>query len=367
MEVVISDSDNKSNAVISVKAQIDIPITNIDSQSASSSDLTNPRDDIIRGCRSTPPYLPSLLLWDDLGIERFDAFARSPDYYPSHTELTMLHRHAGRMAQAIPPGSTVIELGSGNLQKISILLSYFQKLHRAIKYHALDVSAGILFDNLETLSERFADCPFIDIQGLNGTYEDCVAWLATAACGLASGETVTFLWFGNSIANMHPHEAGALLKRFASACSLARLQCQFFIAVDACSDPVRISEAYSLDCTSHREFLLGGLDSANRIFGQPVFDLAEFDIETEFQAERRLFQVYYRVKHDLKLSFPDAEENTTSQSEYALLQKGQRMGIIRSYKWSPYDMFHICNLASLKTRQTLKDCDIDYFIYHVAP
>lgn len=68
---------------------------------------------ILDGLSSSDPELPSLLLWDDEGLRLFDAFSKTPDYYLRSKEMEILEHHVEDMAERIPSGSALIELGCG--------------------------------------------------------------------------------------------------------------------------------------------------------------------------------------------------------------------------------------------------------------
>jgi uncharacterized SAM-dependent methyltransferase len=65
------------------------------------------------GLRRVPRSLPSLLLWDSLGLTLFDELARDTVYYPARKEIGLMRSHAHSIAANIPAGSVIIELGSG--------------------------------------------------------------------------------------------------------------------------------------------------------------------------------------------------------------------------------------------------------------
>ena len=57
---------------------------------------------------------PSELLWDDLGLTKFEAFRTlTSDYYPARNETQILIKYADIISQSIPMKATIIELGSG--------------------------------------------------------------------------------------------------------------------------------------------------------------------------------------------------------------------------------------------------------------
>ena len=57
--------------------------------------------------------LPTLLLYDEVGLRLFEEITYLDEYYLTNAELEILREHAGDMAHRIRPGSVVMELGSG--------------------------------------------------------------------------------------------------------------------------------------------------------------------------------------------------------------------------------------------------------------
>lgn len=57
--------------------------------------------------------LPTLLLYDQIGLKLFEKITFLEEYYLTNAEIEVLGTYAGRVAQRIQPGSIIIELGSG--------------------------------------------------------------------------------------------------------------------------------------------------------------------------------------------------------------------------------------------------------------
>ena len=69
----------------------------------------------LRGGRSgkEAPSLPSLLLWDQHGLQLFEAITYSDEYYLTESEMAVLTEHGEAMAERIGPNTMMVELGSG--------------------------------------------------------------------------------------------------------------------------------------------------------------------------------------------------------------------------------------------------------------
>lgn len=57
--------------------------------------------------------LPTLLLYDDKGLKLFEKITYLEQYYLTGQEIQVLTEHADKIADRIPNGALVVELGSG--------------------------------------------------------------------------------------------------------------------------------------------------------------------------------------------------------------------------------------------------------------
>src|SRR5262245_60714220 len=56
------------------------------------------RDDVVAGLSRTPPELPSKYLYDEAGSRLFEEICELEVYYPTRTELSILQKYAGEIA-----------------------------------------------------------------------------------------------------------------------------------------------------------------------------------------------------------------------------------------------------------------------------
>jgi uncharacterized SAM-dependent methyltransferase len=57
--------------------------------------------------------LPTLLLYDAVGLNIFERITYLDEYYLTGQEIEVLEKYANRIAERVPNGGMVIELGSG--------------------------------------------------------------------------------------------------------------------------------------------------------------------------------------------------------------------------------------------------------------
>ncbi len=67
----------------------------------------------LKGKGSKQRVLPSALLYDDVGLQTWRQITRLPDYYQTRDEIDLLEHHATEIAEQIPTGCTILDLGSG--------------------------------------------------------------------------------------------------------------------------------------------------------------------------------------------------------------------------------------------------------------
>ncbi len=158
--------------------------------------------------QQVPRQLPSRFLYDALGSALFDAICQLPWYRITRAELGLLRRHAPTIGQTLGSGGCVVELGSGNGEKLAALLSHagVAGLHA----HLIDLSGSALVHATHALTA---------IEGLDlrvtshkATYEDGLRALR----GRQKHPTlVAFL--GSNIGNFDPPGADAFLREIRAA------------------------------------------------------------------------------------------------------------------------------------------------------
>ncbi|KAI2625239.1 histidine-specific methyltransferase [Xylaria nigripes] len=319
-------------------------------------------DEITKGLRKYPRSIPSLLLWDDSGLELFDRFSQRPAYYSFHSEIEILSRYGSSIGANIPADSLLLELGCGAIRKTRLILSGLRKQPKPIHYIALDVSRESLYASLAELEREFADCRFISIAGLLGTYDDCIAWLSGLK-SLRERQSVTIMFLGNSFGNIKsPDEASGFLERFSTACQHAQLACRFLVSTDICQKHVKVLEAYNVQTPEFRTFLINALRSANLALGYEAFSPADWIASNWLDIYERTLRLYVTAKHDLLIPLP----LPGNKSGTVTIRKGERIHLINSAKWNEEDMGSICKQAGFQIQQRWKDVTGDYCVYLLA-
>ncbi|KAF4979752.1 hypothetical protein FZEAL_4109 [Fusarium zealandicum] len=219
-----------------------------------------------------PRKLPTLLLYNEPGLQLFEDITYLDEYYLTNYEIEVLKKASAEIARRTPEGSMVIELGSGNLRKICLLLQAFEELHKPIQYFALDLSSK----ELERTLAQVPDFKYVSCHGLLGTYDDGREWLKHPSI-LVRSKCIIHL--GSSIGNFTRGEAAEFLGGFAD---VLKPSDSMIIGVDSCNNPAKVYHAYNDSKGLTHQFVLNGLTNANDLFGEEVFRVDEWRVIGEY-------------------------------------------------------------------------------------
>jgi len=100
-----------------------------------------------------PRQLPSRYLYDALGSALFDAICRLPWYGITRAEARLLETHGRDVFDRLERVSTIVELGSGDGEKLRVLVQSGASHARPLTIHLVDVSSAALTSSARTLSE----------------------------------------------------------------------------------------------------------------------------------------------------------------------------------------------------------------------
>ncbi|KAI1178984.1 histidine-specific methyltransferase [Nemania sp. FL0916] len=256
--------------------------------------------------------IPTILLYDEIGLKLFEEITYLDEYYLTNAEIELLNVGAAEIAERLAPGSMVVELGSGNLRKTGILLTALDKLGTPFEYFALDLS-------LSELERSLAALPAYDnirVSGLYGTYDDGLAWLVQPQ---NRGKPKCVMSLGSSLGNLNRQESVKFLKMI-GAC-LAPGRDQLLLGLDGCQDAQQVYSAYHDKKGTTRRFILNGLTHANKILGEEVFKLADWEYVGEYNEEAGRHQAFVSPTRDI--SYHDV-----------FIHGGEMLRIEESYKFS---------------------------------
>lgn len=185
---------------------------------------------VITGLRAQPRRIPPKFFYDEEGSRLFESICETPEYYPTRTELELLAAHAGEVARLTGPGCFLMEPGSGNCEKVRLLLDALQPA----AYMPMDISREHLQDAAHAVAHDF---PWLDVRAVctDITHSVDLPFIPPDA------QRVVF-YPGSSIGNFEPHEAEVFLRDLAG---IARPGGGLLIGVDLKKDTAVLNAAYN--------------------------------------------------------------------------------------------------------------------------
>ena len=231
---------------------------------------------------------------------------RCPEYYPTRTEAAILAARAQDIAAHTPPGSVLVEFGSGSSRKTEILL---QSLSSPAAYVPIDVSQTALDEACARLSLRFPSLRIIPILG-------DFAQRLTLPQALAKRPRLGF-FPGSTIGNFAPLRG---LRSAARDGAEPRPRGRLLTGVDLRKDLKRLIPAYNDAAGVTADFNLNILVRLNREMGAnfvldrfahaAIFNAAEGRIEMHLVS--RAAQIVEVGRHSF--DFTDGETIHTENS-----------------------------------------------------
>ncbi|KAJ3220251.1 hypothetical protein HDU67_003266 [Dinochytrium kinnereticum] len=304
----------------------------------SANPVTSPNGDLLRS-------IPTLVLYDDRGLDLFDQITYLDEYYLTNAEIQVFNDWGDEIiSTCVEDGGILVELGVGSMRKTKFLLEAIVRQNKSVTYYALDLSEQSLVDSLKPLAANF---PTISFVGLLGTYEDSLAYISrNVPTHTPQGKRITrtILWLGSSIGNMNRDEAAEFLGKIGSeAMSVGDT---FLCGIDRRNTPIDVKLAYDDPKGVTREFIMNGLDHVDRILGGgKLIDRSKFEYLSIYNEDLGRHEAYFRTLEAHKLSLP----SPSSPLGVAVieLEKSELINIEYSVKYSPREVTRLADRARL--------------------
>jgi probable methyltransferase len=157
--------------------------------------------DTLAGLAAARKTFSPKYFYDGAGSALFEAICETPEYYPTRTETALLTRIAPALADAIPEGAVMLELGSGASEKTRLLLDAKPGL---AAYVPVDISPDALQGAAERLRAAYPALPIVPVVA------DFTRGIEVP--GSLSDKPVVAFFPGSTIGNFEPDEAVALMQ-----------------------------------------------------------------------------------------------------------------------------------------------------------
>jgi L-histidine Nalpha-methyltransferase len=287
---------------------------------------------LVEGLSAAPKNVPCKFFYDAEGSALFDRICALPEYYPTRTELGLLTRHAGEIAQWIGGDVALIEFGAGSLTKVGLILD---ALAHPRAYVPIDISG----DYLRAMAARLKRSrPSLSVLPVVADFTKPLALPLLP-------EDVRRIGFfpGSTIGNMDGTEALAFLRKAAAMLKGGGL----LIGVDLVKDPAILHAAYNDAQKVTEAFNKNLLVRANRELG------AEFDLDAF--AHYAFYNPHAR-RIEMHLMSLAAQRVRVADHEIDFAQ-GETIHTENSHKYTVEDFHALAVQAGFVPRQTWCDKD----------
>ena len=255
--------------------------------------------------------LPSKYLYDALGSKLFEAICELPEYGLTRADERLLRRHAYQIAERIPGGVIVCELGSGSGRKTRWVLEALSRRRRTA-YYPIDISPSAL----AACERELSDIRSVGIVGLEREYLD---GLLEVAARRPDKFRILVLFLGSTIGNCsHPadlnflRQTRALLQPGDALLLGTDLTKPIPQLIDAYDDPLGVTAAFNRNLLTRINRELDADFRLDQFLHAARFNAETSSIEMHLCSTRK--QMVRIARADLTVSFGEGETIWTENS-----------------------------------------------------
>tara|TARA_A100000164_G_C21852851_1_gene745906 strand:- start:426 stop:1376 length:951 start_codon:yes stop_codon:yes gene_type:complete len=246
--------------------------------------------EVLLGLNFNNKMISPKYFYDELGSNLFVEITKQPEYYLTRTEMDIFQCYTAEIVEQLEKDCLLIEFGSGNSEKIRILLESLKPL----AYAPLDISKEYLTHAANRLAKEY---PWLSIHAI------CLDFTDEFELPFSLNAKRVGFFPGSSIGNFSRDEAAKFLERVRH---LVGDDGGMLIGVDLKKDPDILSKAYNDAQGITSAFNLNVLNHLNKKF-KANFDVNTFEHLAEYQPENGCVAMYLRSLIDQKVNISGNE------------------------------------------------------------
>jgi L-histidine Nalpha-methyltransferase len=290
--------------------------------------------EIIEGLMAEQKCISSKFFYDEFGSELFEQITQLPEYYPARTEKAVLHEVAPTIAKELK-NIDIIELGSGDCSKISILFNQIRhKNHETVRYIPLDVSASAIEKAADELAVVF---PEIKIKGL-------VADFMSQINVVSAKRNRLFCFFGSTLGNLTQTQALQFLVNLSDAMLPGD---QLILGLDMVKPVAVLEAAYNDARQLTANFNKNILKVVNTMIGSN-FDARDFLHKAFFNRELNRIEMHLEATKQMEIISPKISPPLS-------FEKGETIHTENSHKFTRKDINHFAVSAGFDIKNIFND------------
>ena len=264
----------------------------------------------------------------------FNEITKLPEYYLTRSEIEILNKIAPTIKDKFKE-KDIIEFGSGDCKKISIILEHIEKNHYdTLCYIPIDISPDAVKGSADILINKY---PGIKIHGI-------VADFLTQLEVIPKDKKKIFCFLGSTIGNLSTDKAKDFLKKLSL---IMQKDDTLLLGFDMVKEKQILEEAYNDSSKITEKFNKNILNVINTHIGSD-FNPDSFEHIAFYNEEQSRIEMHLRSKKDIKIICP-----TINDCIY--IKKGEMIHTENSYKYTIDDIKDFSRHSGLEIQNIYTD------------
>lgn len=286
--------------------------------------------EITDGLRGEPKSIPPKFFYDERGSFLFGEISRLPEYYVTRVEMSILRDCADELAQRIAPRPVIVEIGSGDSDKVRLLLQSLQPL----AYVPIDIAQAPLLACAERLR---ADFPDVEVHAI------CADYMKSVIVPSSVPDAPRLVFFpGSTLGNFEPAAAEVFLRRLRR---LVREDGALLIGIDLKKDCRVLHAAYN------------DAQGVTAAFNLNLLVRVQNELDAELALDGFRHEAFYneeegRVEMHL---VSRREQDIVINGDRFLLEEGEGICTEYSYKYTVEEFHALARRAGFRCEQVWTD------------
>lgn len=294
------------------------------------------KEDIIAGLSGTSKKISCVFFYDKVGSKLFEEITKLPEYYLTRTEIPLIEKAASQLSSSLK-NVDIVELGSGDCTKISILLDAVPKENReSICYVPFDVSMSAVENSSTILLNKF---PGIKIKGI-------VADFMTQLDIISNESKKVFCFLGSTIGNLSIEQAQEFLINISTIMNTGDL---LLLGFDMVKNKTILEKAYNDSQNITDKFNKNILNVINNHINSD-FKTENFEHIALYNEKLSRIEMHLKTTCDFEVFIPDLQS-------YISMKKGETIHTENSYKFTEENIINMAKGADLKIQHIYTDED----------
>lgn len=297
---------------------------------------------IYHGLSKSKKHISSRFFYDDKGSDLFEKITSLPEYYPTRTEKLILQKNAKEIIGEFEH-IDILELGSGDCSKISILLDAIPK-HKVAQtnYIPVDVSEAAVLKSVDLLKYRY---PGIKIHGFLADFMKHLNSLP--------GESPRLIcFFGSTLGNLTRKQANEFIVNLKD---IMKPGDRFLLGLDMVKDSEMLHNAYNDKQGITAAFNKNILNVINEVAGTN-FDALDFEHHAFYSKKEARIEMHLKALKNLRVEsryFPKSIS----------IVKGETIHTENSHKFLPDHISKLELISGLRIKESFTDAKQYFSLY----